>query len=524
MAPPSRCGAAAATRRVNISAVVHAAAALIVVTLAAALLLRAPMFPPASPATSQVLAAFRIAFAVVLLFRLHRLRSARHVLWPASRGHRADRWFGVTRVITLWQAFAVLLAAGLVTPVAAAGCLLCGLYVFERSYTHSLEDVLFQANSFFLIILDSSALWSLDRLLDLHRRLVPLDLALHLWFLGLAILLFSAGLEKMFSPMWRQGRAFGLFIGLPHLVQPRFRFLRAVPRIGWYLSWTTVVAELGLLALAPWQPARLVLLVVLAGFAVCLFLVVDLSFIGQTLVLWVAALGAIDALGVATGRGAAGAAPLLDFAAPAFWLCMAGIAVVAGACFWFPVAGLRKRLAAITRFTVGLEPIQVFTDSQLYGIYLYRVIAMLSDGGERPLVQTFLVDGACGPLQTWQPRVFLKLTYEVTDLCLLIEQHGRERARKTLRFEATCDLVRSGFAELTPHHRAQVDRLVLHVSPVQLESLDDPRCCSFTLGPWQPLLTVRVAAGLLGEPELHDLQVRVEQSMRGHALAATAGR
>lgn len=449
---------------------------------------------PETPARAPILAAVRIAFGLLLIVRLQRLRAARCVLWPASRAWRVDRWLPIERVISLWQVLAALVAVGLFTAAAAGGCLVLGVYVFRRAFTHSLEDVLWQHTACFLCLVGAGEMASLDALLGLGAAGAP-ALALDLWWLGLAVLMCSAGFEKLFSPLWRRGLGFPLFVGLPHLVQPRFRFVRRLRWSGRAISYGTIVCELGLLATAAHAPSRLAVSLLLLGFAISLFVVVDLSFIGQTLALVLSGFIAIDAAALLSPP----AAPIdparsLD-AATLAWI-LAGSAPIVAGCFAAVPGRAGRALTWVARLTVGLEPIRVFTDSQLHGIYLYRVLAHGSSGPPRSVVPAFTDDGGPGPLQRWHPRVFLKLTYEVTDLCLAASRRGWDGVRSSLAYEATTALLDAGLAALSPTERAALRELTLEVRSVEL--VDEPSA-TFAVGPWQPLLSAPVSAGQRGE-------------------------
>lgn len=456
----------------------------------AALLARGPLLPD-TPWRAPLLAGFRIAFGLLLIVRLHRLRAAREALWPASRAWWIDRHLPVARVITAWQVLAALVAVGLGTAAAAAGCLVAGVYVFRRAFTHSLEDVLFQHTAFFLILTGAGEVASVDAALGWTWSPIDPRRGLDLWWLGLALLMFSAGLEKLFSPLWRRGLGFPLFVGLPHLVQDRFRFLRRLPRLGRGLSYVVLGAELLALPAAFHPAARLGVGVVLLGFAVSLFLVVDLSFIGQTLALVLACLLAVDGAALWGSAAPPGSGP--DGVTLA--IVIAAAAPVVAGCLDVAPGRIGAALTWLGRLTVGLEPIRVFTDTQLHGIFLYRVIAGGLEGTPRSVVPAFRDDGAPGQLQRWHPRVFLKLTYEVTDLCLAVERRGWDGVRSTLAFEAAVALLDVGLGAIPPAERAGVSAVTLEVRAVALAAEGG---CVFELGSWQAILAAPVIDGRRG--------------------------
>jgi hypothetical protein len=436
----------------------------------------------------------RSVFGILLLFRLERSRRWPRLMWPAPLGV-----IRVEHVLVVWQVLALALVVGFATPIAAALCLACEVCVFHRTYTRSLEDVLFQTITFFLIFVGAGQALSVDVSLGI-AHLDPFDhlLARNLWWLAMALIMFSAGFEKLFSPLWQRGLGFNYFIGLPHLVQRPFRFLRRFERFGRMLSWVTVIAELALLPMAVFTPGRFVVTFVLIGFAMGLFLIVDLSFIGQVTLLVLVLFGVGDGLTLLE-RVPHATAPLLEPRDPLLYVVCALYAIWVIALFDVPFGPLRSAAQWITRVTIGVNPNKVFTEVQLYGIYLYRIVAECQDGTERVLVRTFQDDGSQGPMQRWHPRMFLKFTYEVTDYCLRHRRDGVEVAQATMHFSAIKALLQSAFDELTAAGQS-ANRLVLYVRAIDADDNAPTHEGRFQLSEWVALLEGRIANGTLAAP------------------------
>jgi len=467
------------------------------IAIFAYVLTTAPVVPSEQTWPALALPLFRVVFAILLWVRLHRLGRRPLMVWATPYLLPGGRRVTLGQVLAIWQLFALALAAGLATPIAAGACFACELVVFSRTYTRSLEDVLFQAVLFFLIFVGAGGHPSVDAWLGLGW-IDPFDhvLARNVWWLSFALIMFSAGFEKLCSPLWRRGLGFNYFVGLPHLVQRPFTFLRQFERFGWMLSWTTVIAELSLLPAALLPEARVVVTLVLVGFAISLFVVVDLSFIGQVTLLVLLLFGSGDAAILlhrtpATGH-APGASPLVLAALALCAVAIVGVTEV-------PLGFARRFFAAVSRFTIGVIPNRVFTEVQLYGIYIYRVVAVGADGTERPLVQTFLDDGSQGPLQRWEPRVYLKFTYEVTDYCLRYLRDGEQRAQSTSHYAAVEALMRAAFAELGGSG-AFASKVVLYVRSVEADEAARSHDGRFTMSDWVGVLECTVANGTLGAP------------------------
>jgi hypothetical protein len=231
----------------------------------------------------------------------------------------------------------------------------------------------------------------------------------------------------------------------------------------------------------------------------CLFLVVDLSFIGQVTVAVLVLFGAGDALALLDRVPHAAGIPLLSTSSAVLFAIVALVAAWSIALFDVPLGALRSFCQWITRITIGVIPNRVFTEVQLYGIYLYRVVAECEDGTQRELVRTFELDGGQGPMQRWRPRMFLKFTYEVTDYCLRYHRDGVREAQATIHYSAVKALMHAAFDELTAQ-RQSGRRLVLYVKSIDADETARRHEGRFTMSEWIALLECRVSGGSLTAP------------------------
>lgn len=237
----------------------------------------------------QALAFFRMIFSAVLLLRLIRSQQALPMLWG---------WQQTTvlkRIWLIWMVNTFFLMTGFFSQLAALLNFILFLLVFTRSRYFSIEEIYFQITSFILIFLPVNQVWSVDSWLAGQTEIYLRDnffqssligsadtvVVLNAYAWLLALLLLSAAYEKISVGNWRKGLSFYYFIGLPHLVKPRFHFLRRYRWLCVCASYMTVVGQ-GAMGIAYFIPGvREAFLIKQIMFGLLLFVIVDISFIGQ---------------------------------------------------------------------------------------------------------------------------------------------------------------------------------------------------------------------------------------------------
>jgi hypothetical protein len=352
---------------------------------------------------NEILAFYRIAFASLLIFRLYRSLSALPMLW----GYKCEKdlkiiWFG-------WMIISVCLLFGFLSFYAQLANFLLFLYVFKRSKYYSIEEIYFQINSLAIVFLPLSNMYSIDNILSISN-LYTLSISNQVAILNmlawlLAILLLSAAYEKASNKNWRRGLSFYYFIGNPHLLKPRFHWLRKRLWLCKIISYATVLGQ-GAIFIAYFIPGvREVFLIKQVGFGLLLFLIVDISFIGQLfsvqfLLLFMLTLYNHE-----------------EFAyLPDMWLLLTSslILILAVLACFSNNRKLPRIISSLIKYTSGLVPIQVFSDKHLFGLYIYKI----SDANGDPYLETFNEKGEPGPYQHWYPRYYQGAMYPVTDACI----------------------------------------------------------------------------------------------------------
>jgi hypothetical protein len=357
--------------------------------------------------SGDMLAAWLDAFSsgVALLLTVHLLRGIAAL--PLLFGRAGTKGWIFWRAV--WGAMTMLSILCWV-PFFAHYCLplLFALYAcaFIRSRLYSIENILFQCALFHLSI--ARAALMLESYFGLDGRQRIESTSLYALFLSLALIMHSAGFEKLQSPIWRRAEGSIRFLRLRHLIQPVFRRLpELLPQVllaG--MSHAIMVAEIGLLPAMACRPALATPLFVLGGFSISLFVVTDISFIGQLLCLQLAVMGWSFYQGFGVSVSSLNFAGLhgedVLFAISLLLTCIA---------IHLPSLSRRLKLSIVQHFASGINsPLKVFTEAHLTDLFMYR-FQVSSHGNNLPVAQVFNEDGSPGSLQCWRPRYLQSAMY-----------------------------------------------------------------------------------------------------------------
>jgi hypothetical protein len=394
----------------------------------------------------------------------------------------------VRRIYSLWIIVALLMALGLLTPVAMLLHWWLGATIQRKNRVYSVEDVLFRATGFCVMFMQPHLAFSLDAQLGWTYGLGSSSvIGVNFFMWTVALLMFSAGLEKVWSPLWHKGLGFYYFISLPHLVRPSFAWLNRSRRLSVVLSWITVFSEL-LLVPAMFIPAlRWPLYLAMGGFAVTLFVLVDISFIGQITLLLLVGAAAVDWH----------AAPAADEWLFQFWsvsdwalfTLLGGLYVVATISSSGLVLVRSGWIHHLMVWTTHFRPFTVFVEIHIYGLYLFRLMARMKDGTTRRILDVFTDKGGPGRLQTWRPRTFQGAMYRFTDYCIAVLEKLEDRRVERARFVE--DIAFAGYESLPAAKRAQVQEIEIQVRVFDPADDFEPDTRPWLSPEWQPIGFVR---------------------------------
>lgn len=398
---------------------------------------------------------FRCGYGGLVLLRVARsLRGA-----PLMHGWRETR--RVRAVYSAWIGVAFLMCIGFLTPLAILLHWWLGATIQRKNRVYSVEDVLFRATGFCVIFLQSHLAFSVDAWLGWHYGLGGSSvIGVNFFVWTVALLMFSAGLEKLWSPLWHKGLGFYYFMSLPHLVHSHFSWLNKSRALSVLLSWITVFAELLLVPAMffPWM--RWPLYFALGGFAVTLFVLVDISFIGQITLLLLCGAAALDWSATPTLE----IPPVYHSWDAVEWSLfgLLGTLFVLAAISSSGLVLLRSGLIShIMAWTTHFRPFTVFVEIHFYGLYLFRLIAKSKSGAEKRVLDVFTDAGRPGKLQIWRPRTFQGSMYRFTDYCIAVLENLEERRLQRAGFVE--DITYAGYEDLSDAEKAELDSIEVQV-------------------------------------------------------------
>ncbi len=425
------------------------------------------------------LGVFRAAYGGLVLIRLQRS------LPGAALMHGWRETARIRRIYRLWMVVAFMMTIGLLTPLALILHWWLGATIQRKNRVYSVEDVLFRAAGFCLLFLQTHLAFSLDACLNWHFGLIhPSVLGVNFMAWTVALLMFSASLEKFWSPIWHKGLGFYYFMSLPHLVKPAFSWMNRSRPLSVVLSWITVFAEL-LLVPAMFMPwLRWPLYLVLGGFALSLFVVVDISFIGQLTLLLIAGLALLDW----AASNVTVLLPNYQTWSSGEWLlfCFLATLYILSCISASGLVKLRSGVIShIMAWTTHFRPFTVFVEIHFFGLYMFRLIGRFKSGETRRLLDVFTDKGSPGRLQIWRPRTFSGCMYRFTDYCIAVLENLEERRVQRETFVE--DIAYAGFEELSAEDKANLEAIDIQVRVFDPAEDFEPDTSGWLSPEWIPI-------------------------------------
>jgi len=363
----------------------------------------------------NVLGIFRIVFCLILFIRIIRSFPAIYLL----HGYKNP-----PKILFFIHCFAtVFVGLGVYTDISAIILFFSFVGIYYRSNYFSIEEIYFQNTLFHLPFMGLGSVYSIDSFLGSSVSLENVDM-FNAYLLSNCLIMLSAGYEKSKSKIWQKGEACRMFVGLPHLVKPQFHFLHKLEiKYLWVLL--TYIVLLGEF-LMPFALVNkyfmLLILVILIGFSINLFTVIDISFIGQVLFSNLIFIACILWFGWENYPSFLGYP--IDFTISSSKIfALISILSTTIIIFYF---NQFKKLSHIQHLLTGVIcPIGVFNERHQFGFYTYRIF-LEKKGLLHPVLETFEERGFPGKYQTLFPRYFQGAMYPVTDYCLALNKYNLE--------------------------------------------------------------------------------------------------
>jgi hypothetical protein len=371
----------------------------------------------------EFISIFRILFASLLLIRLFRSYLALPLLF-SYEGFRTPSFFFLKGLYFLKIILCCNVIMGLFTDYSALLLFICYLVFFLKSRYYSIEDIYFQNTLFHLPFIAAGSFYSADSYLG-FQSIFENSALFNSFFISNGLIMFSAGYEKFKSGLWLEGKGAYEFLSLPHLVKERFHFLHVNFRVPLIISgYVIMTAEFLLLPSACNNYLFLLVLLMLLAFSISLFVIVDISFIGQVVVLpltlfLVILLNNWEHFNMKTPLTLI-MPDLID------WIVVA-INLITLLVIVFYKALQKFRIPYVQKFLTGVNsPIAVFNEKHLFGFYTYKLELVSNDKTRIQVISAFSEKGFPSKFQFFYPRYFQAAMYPVTDYCLGLIKYGKE--------------------------------------------------------------------------------------------------
>lgn len=211
-----------------------------------------------------------------------------------------------------------------------------------------------------------------------------------------ALILFSAGFEKLESELWRSGNAVKGFVSLPYLVKPfAYPKIKKLSKIGKLILPLEILFIFSLTTVYSSQ----IFFIGMIMFGLTLFTIFDISYIGQLIVI-----SMIGCLIIWPNYY------ITNFNLSSENLIIFSILSIILINLLYPSELLGKFLKI---FTGIYTPVKVFTETHLTGIFSYKF-----KNKEKEILMAFDSNGMFHKSQLFTSRYKQSAMYKVTDYCL----------------------------------------------------------------------------------------------------------
>ncbi|MCG2590660.1 hypothetical protein [Rhodohalobacter sulfatireducens] len=450
-------------------------------------------FIPDTASKEIIVTAFRISVGLLLLVKLLRTLPG----LPLIFGMGNERSVYVVTLCALWVLASLLLIIGLFTFFAALVLVITHSLFYLKSYYYSIGENYFQNTVFHLPFLGLGGYYSVDAYIGFD--FIPeTSFAWASYFVLNGIIMFSAGYQKIKSPMWRQGKGAISFLNLPHLVKKPFvPFIDKMESLIKPTGYLIMLCELILIFSIIYPISFIAVTSVLIVFAVSLFVIVDLSFIGQITALNLVLLGSLFAIHpVELDMN-----NLESFSHISVFFTV--IVISSSISIFFPVFTKKTGLSSVLRVINGIAvPMNVFTERHQYGIFTCRFDSISQS---KQVLAVFDDKGRFGRWQYWRPRQFQTMMYPITDYCLIRQHFGKE-GRDNPKFKQLVDICYTAFKIGGVEH----DSIQISVKSIEEDTTRE----SYIHKSWTPIFSVSFENGTIINTNICERPPNITKSLR----------
>ncbi len=333
----------------------------------------------------------------------------------------------VQKYYLLWILNSIFVCFGLFTIFCSTINFLFCFFIWRKQKEYSVEELLFRLVAFHLIFLNSGKVLSLDEYFAINISIWSTNpISLNLFILNILLSFFSAGFEKINSSVWRKGLGFYYFVAIPHFVNPKFKMLKKNLYLCVLLNCLTVIIELFSFLTLFDSKLNIIFLIGLLFFSISLFIIVDLSYIGQISTLLVIFLISLNFQNWPDSIIDRVVSFQIEITYINFLFYFLWILTIIECLYYKPLS--TKFGSWIVTASTALVPLIVFNSVHYFGLYLFRLRGE-NNGNYHEALNVFNDDGTRGKMQIWKPRNYQNAMYSITDLCIAYIKNIPERIK-----------------------------------------------------------------------------------------------
>ncbi len=290
------------------------------------------------------------------------------------------------------------------------------LYLFRKSKASffGIEQSYHQIVGIFFILSTSNKYYSFDNALNLPNIYNLTEIkSLNFLILSISICLISGFYEKINSNIWKSGNALKIFLNLPQIKTVKYGELFSN-----FISFKSIcylaLINQTMLFFLYFDNLRILFYFGELIFSILLITIAPFHFIGETFILIFLFFISIDISATLNKEVyEISENSLFNLNAIDFILLFILLNSLFSV-FYKP----SKVLGFINRYSLGLYPFKVYTETHVYGIRVFKISGFLDTKIIFDNIFEVYNDlGFVGKRQKWMPRTIHALTYKITDIC-----------------------------------------------------------------------------------------------------------